>query len=200
MNSIEFFFDCSSPWTYLAFSRIHSVAEEAEVEIIWKPVIVGGVFNEVNQEIYEIRKNPNKLKINYSRKDLQDWADLCGISIRWPSIFPVNAVKMMRAAIIANDQGKLVSYAWECFKSYWERDEDVSNDDILKKILISSGLSGEEILKSIKKQDIKDRLKNNTSELIKRGGFGSPTIFINKEDMFFGNDRIELIRYKLSKL
>ena len=65
MNSIEFFFDCSSPWTYLAFSRIHSVAEEAEVEIIWKPVIVGGVFNEVNQEIYEIRANPNKLKFNY---------------------------------------------------------------------------------------------------------------------------------------
>jgi hypothetical protein len=86
------------------------------------------------------------------------------------------------------------------FESYWERDEDVSNDDVLKKIFISSGLRGEEILKSIKQQDIKDRLKNNTSELIKRGGFGSPTIFINKEDMYFGNDRMELIRYKLSKL
>ena len=71
---------------------------------------------------------------------------------------------------------------------------------VVKKIFISSGLRGEEILKSTKQQDIKDRLKNNTSELIKRGGFGSPTIFINKEDMYFGNDRMELIRYKLSKL
>ena len=200
MVKMEFFFDCSSPWTSLAFSRIQSIIEKYPLEVIWKPILVGGVFNEVNDEIYAQRSNPNPLKFKYSRKDMQDWAELSNIIIKWPSIFPVSAVKMMRIAIIAIDEDCLVPFATKCFKSYWEEDEDVSNDIILKKIILSCGMDDKKVFDLIQMDEIKNKLKSNTSNLIERGGFGSPTIFLNDHDMYFGNDRLELIDYKLGIL
>ena len=200
MIKFEFFFDCSSPWTYLAFSRIHSVIEKYNIEPIWKPILVGGVFNEVNKDIYAQRENPNPRKFKYSRKDMQDWAELANIKIMWPSIFPVNAVKMMRIAIIAEEENKLVEFASLCFKSYWEDDLNVGDEGILEKILIDCDMDPSKIFELIESDKIKNKLRKNTENLIERGGFGSPTIFINDTDMYFGNDRIELVDYKLSKL
>lgn len=200
MIKFEFFFDCSSPWTYLAFSRIHKILEIHDINAIWKPILVGGVFNKVNTEIYFQRQSPNKRKFRYSRKDMQDWAELSNIKINWPSIFPVNAVKMMRMAIIAEEEGNIVNFSNQCFKSYWEEDMDVSDDKILEKILINSNMSPSKVFELINEDKIKDKLKINTENLINRGGFGSPTMFINDDDMYFGNDRLELVEYKLKKL
>jgi len=200
MVKFEFFFDCSSPWTYLAFSRIHSILDKYSVKPIWKPILVGGVFNEVNKDIYIQRENPNPRKFKYSRKDMQDWAELSEVKIKWPSIFPVNAVKMMRIAIIAEEENKLVEFASLCFKSYWEDDLNVGDNDILERILKNCGMDPSKTFHSIQKETVKNKLRNNTESLIERGGFGSPTIFINDNDMYFGNDRIELIDYKLNKL
>ena len=200
MIKFEFFFDCSSPWTYLAFSRIHSVIEKYNIEPIWKPILVGGVFNEVNKDIYAQRENPNPRKFKYSRKDMQDWAELANIKIMWPSIFPVNAVKMMRIAIVAEEENKLIEFANFCFKSYWEDDLNVGDEGILEKILIDCDMDPSKIFELIESDKIKNKLRKNTENLIERGGFGSPTIFINDPDMYFGNDRIELVDYKLSKL
>ena len=55
---IEFFFDCSSPWTYLAFHNIQPMAAELGVAIAWRPILVGGIFNTVNPSVYASRENP----------------------------------------------------------------------------------------------------------------------------------------------
>ena len=115
MKKVEFFFDCSSPWTYLAFHRFQSIIKDVNVDIYWKPILVGGVFNEVNQDVYNNRLNPNPLKFKYSRKDLQDWANYCQISINWPKVFPLNAVNVMRAVIASEAFGKLIPFSYLCF-------------------------------------------------------------------------------------
>ena len=84
MATLEFFFDCSSPWTYLAFTRIQRIVARTGAEIVWKPILVGGVFNAVNRDVYERRANPDPRKASYSAKDLQDWARLAGIKIGKP--------------------------------------------------------------------------------------------------------------------
>src|ERR1700685_3249632 len=71
MKTLEFFFDVSSPWTYLAFTRIHGVLERTKARIVWKPILVGGVFNAVNQDVYERRANPDPRKASYSGQDFQ---------------------------------------------------------------------------------------------------------------------------------
>ena len=119
MARLEFFFDCSSPWTYLAFHKIEEVCAETRAELIWKPILVGGVFNTVNDSVYEQRKNPVVPKARYHAKDLRDWTRFYGLRIGSPPVFPVNSVKAMRGALFALDRGVLPRFARSVFEAYW---------------------------------------------------------------------------------
>jgi 2-hydroxychromene-2-carboxylate isomerase len=199
LHTLEFFFDTSSPWTYLAFTRIHDIATRTSAEIVWKPILVGGVFNQVNQGVYERRANPEPLKAAYYDKDLRDWARLAGIRIGKPPVFPVRATLVMRAVLAAQEQGRLIEFSHAAFEAYWGELKDVSQPDIVAEIAKRVGLDAEEILARAASAEIKDRLRANTSELMERGGFGSPTMFIDKTDMYFGNDRLPLVEFALSR-
>ena len=198
MLQLECFFDCSSPWTYLGFHNIQPLAADLGVEITWRPILVGGLFNTVNPSVYASRKNPVPAKQTYMHKDLQDWARYSGINIRWPmSIFPINSVKAMRGCIAADRQGKLVPYARGVFEAYWGLDRDITQDDLLAEIALAAGLDPNEISTAIGSDKIKAELKANGEDLAQRGGYGSPTFFVNGDDMYFGNDRMPLIHSSL---
>ena len=193
MKTIEYYLDCSSPWTYLSFRGILELKKKKDLEIIWKPILVGGIFNSINPSVYENRKNPVKEKLQYSQKDLQDWARLRKIQINWPTIFPVNSVKAMRGAFYFIDNGNIETYLEAVFHAYWNEGKDISDIDVLTEIALSNAANETEFLEFISTQGIKDRLIANTQELMDRGGFGSPTFFLGDDDMYFGNDRIQLI-------
>ena len=198
-KKLEFFYDCSSPWTYLAFSQIEKVAQRHNADLIWRPILVGGVFNAVNPSVYEQRANPVKIKARYMKKDLQDWAHLYGLRITDMNdltIFPVNSVKAMRGAFVAQEHGKIAPYSKLVFETYWGANRDISKDEVLRDIVRASGLDEAEYFRKIGENEYKDKLKANTSELIERGGFGSPTIFVDSV-MFFGNDRLPLVEHQL---
>ena len=193
--TVEFFFDCSSPWTYLAFHRFEAMARELEVEVAWRPILVGGVFNAVNPSVYENRDKPVPAKRRYQAKDTADWARHCGLTITWPpSIFPVNSVKAMRACLVAEAEGKRVPFARAGFEASGGDDRDIADEAVLGEIATAVGLAAPALLEAIGRQEIKDRLRANTDELIERGGFGSPTLFVDGDDMYFGNDRLPLVR------
>ena len=195
---IEFFFDCSSPWTYLAFHNIQPLAREFGEEISWRPILVGGIFNTINPSVYSRRENPVPAKIAYDKKDMADWARLAGLAIKMrPTVFPVNSVKAMRGCIWSGKN--MVPFARAVFKAYWGEDKDISKDDVLIEICERVGIDPQKFLAGIAERAIKDQLKANTDEVIARGGFGSPTIFIDKTDMYFGNDRLPLIREALQR-
>lgn len=194
MARIEFFFDCSSPWTYLAFHRIQPLARETGAEIAWRPMLVGGIFNSVNQSVYAAREKPVPAKAAYMRKDLGDWSRHCGLRIVFPpKIFPVNSVKIMRGCIVAAEEDKLVPFARAAFETYWGEDRDISQDDVIADICGRVGIAASPFLRAIAEPEVKERLKRNTDEAIARGAFGSPTIFVDGADMYFGNDRLELV-------
>ncbi len=122
---IECFFDCSSPWTYLAFHNLQPLASELGVEVNWRPILVGGVFNTVNPSVYEQRATPVPAKARYMKKDLGDWARAAGIAIIFPpKVFPVNSVKAMRGCVWLAPQGQLVGFATKVFEAYWGEDRD----------------------------------------------------------------------------
>jgi 2-hydroxychromene-2-carboxylate isomerase len=195
---IEFFFDCSSPWTYLAFHNIQPLAKEFGEEISWRPILVGGVFNSVNPSVYASRETPVPLKAHYMLKDLADWARSAGLAIKMPpTVFPVNSVKAMRGCLWLGKE--MLPFARATFGAYWGEDKDISQDAVLTDICRRVGIEPEKFFAAIGQQSIKDQLKANTDEVIARGGFGSPTIFIDKTDMYFGNDRLPLIRDALQR-
>lgn len=197
MTRLEFFFDCSSPWTYLAFHRVQPLAAETGADLVWRPILVGGVFNAVNETVYEQRANPVPIKLRYYGKDLRDWARYTGLEIGSPSVFPVNSVKAMRGCLVAEEARKLPEYARAVFEAYWGEDRDISQDDVLAEVVARVGLPEAEFFSRIAAPEYKQKLRDNTEELISRGGFGSPTLFVNDDDMYFGNDRLELVRAAL---
>lgn len=200
ITTIEFFFDCSSPWTYLGFHNIQPLAADAKVPIRWRPILVGGVFNAVNPSVYAARDHPVPAKRNYQLKDLQDWARLAGLKIVMPpTVFPVNSVKAMRGCLWADAQGRLLPFATAVFEAYWGRDQDISQDAVLADVCARCGIDAPAFFAGIAQDDIKAQLKANTEELIRRGGFGSPTIFVDGDDMYFGNDRLPLLREALRR-
>ena len=95
----------------------------------------------------------------------------------------------------------MVPYSLAVFETYWgSAAPDISNDAVLAAICAQVGLDTQGFCSAIRSQHYKDLLRQNTDELIARGGYGSPTIFINRDDMYFGNDRLPLVEFRLRKL
>ena len=202
--TLEFFYDCSSPWTYFAFTRIIPMMEQLALPIRWRPILVGGVFNAVNQEVYKAREamfsSGGSPRLNYYMKDMQDWARLCGVRAEMPEGHPINSVKAMRGAFYAEQQGLIVPYSRAVFEAYWDSESpNIADDEVLGAICTRVGLDSEAFFSAITSQHYKDLLRQNTDELIARGGYGSPTLFINSDDMYFGNDRLELVESRLKQ-
>lgn len=202
-TAIDFFFDCSSPWTYLAFHNIQPLATELGVPIRWKPMLVGGVFNAINPSVYAMRENPVPAKWNYMHKDMQDWARMAGLTLVFPPrVFPVNSVKTMRGCLWLLAQDRLATadepqyflpFTTAVFEAYWAQQADISQDSVLTAICEQSGIDPQAFFEGIAQPIIKEQLKANTEEIIRRGGFGSPTLYVG-EDMYFGNDRLCLVK------
>ena len=201
---IDFYFDVSSPWTYLAFRNIQPLATELNVTINWRPVLVGGIFNTVNQRMYASRDDVNAPRNRYMLKDLQDCARQTGVTIVFPpKVFPVNSVKAKRGCIwIARSaafKGQWLAFVEATFAAYFTQQEDISQDNVLASICRQTGIDAEAFAAGIMQPTIKETLKANTDEAIARGAFGVPSFFVG-DDMYFGNDRLDLLRLAVLKV
>lgn len=199
-HTVEFFFDCASPWTYLGFEALVTAAAQDGFAIAYRPFLVGGVFNAVNPSVYEARAATKSPKTRYFWKDMQDWIGRSGLAIRFPpSIFPVNSARAMRCALIAADAGACEAFARKTFQLYWSEDRDIADPAVLAEACAAAGLDPATILAAADTPELKARLRASTDEIIARGGFGTPTFFVRGTDMYFGQDRIQLVRDALAR-
>lgn len=199
MPKLEFFFDFSSPWTYMAFTQIGPLCKETGAELIWKPFYVAAVFREANHEVAAKRAVPVPAKRDYHWTDMRRWADRLGIRINRPPVYgggstPLNSAKASRGAFVALDHGVIADYAAATFHAYWEELRDISDPAVLAEIAAGIGLESAAFLDRLDDDDTRARLRANTDELIKRGGFGTPTFFVHEKQLYFGNDRLDFVR------
>jgi 2-hydroxychromene-2-carboxylate isomerase len=106
-------------------------------------------------------------------------------------------VKAMRGCIFLGKE--MLPFVRAVFEIYWGEDKDISQDAVLAEVCQRVGVDPARFFAGIGDQAIKDQLKANTDEVMARGGFGSPTIFIDRTDMYFGNDRLPLVREALQR-
>ena len=133
---------------------------------------------------------------NYYNQDLKMRAKARNVQINWPSIFPINSVKAMRGALFFKNQEQISDYALKIFKAYWTDGKDISKDNVISQICEDLNVDSNGFINFINQETTKSALKENTQDLIDRGGFGPPTYFF-KNSMFFGNDRIQLLEEQL---
>lgn len=199
MNKVEFFYDLSSPWTRVAFHNIQPLIEKAGAEVTWRPFLVGGVFNAVNQSVYAARANPDDPKFRLTFHWLLEWAELAGVPMNFPSPHhPLKSVLGMRACCaLEDDQPALLTFTEAAFHAYFADQRNLDDPQELASIADDCGLDGAALVAQTAEQAIKDRLRANTEEAIERGAFGSPTIIINDSKLYFGNDQLPLVAQKL---
>ncbi|MEY2884396.1 MAG: hypothetical protein RL490_2120 [Pseudomonadota bacterium] len=200
MADVEFFFDCSSPWTYLGFEALCTAAREDGFGVCFRPFLVGGVFNTVNPSVYAMRAAAASPKTRYFWKDMQDWIARSGLAITWqPSIFPINSARAMRVCLLAADASACEPVARRIFQLYWGEDRDITQPDVLAEACATGGLDAATTLAAADSPELKARLRANTDEIIARGGFGTPTFYVGGTDMYFGQDRITLVREAMAR-
>jgi 2-hydroxychromene-2-carboxylate isomerase len=195
---LEFFYDLSSPWTYLAFNNIQPILAETGAEVTWRPFLVGGVFNAVNLSVYQARAEPTDPKIVHNYRWLHEWARVAGLPLMFPTEHhPIKSVLAMRACcVLEQDQPTLQWFSKAAFDAYFARGENIDEPDVIQAIAEACGVDGAALLGSSAEQPIKDQLRSNTEAAIARGAYGSPTMYVG-DSQYFGNDQLPLVRAAL---
>jgi 2-hydroxychromene-2-carboxylate isomerase len=198
---LEFFYDLSSPWTYLAFTNLSGVLERTGERVRLRPILVGGVFNAVNPAVYAAREQSDNRRLKHSWKVLKNWAALAGAEMNFPSQYhPAKSVNAMRTAcVLADDMPALTLFTKAAFESYFGAQENLDDPDILVRVANEAGLDGQALRTASQSDEVKARLRANTDELIARGGYGSPTMFVDHKHMYFGNDQLPLVEAALKR-
>jgi 2-hydroxychromene-2-carboxylate isomerase len=194
-KNVDFFFDLSSPYSYMAATQIGAIAERNGATLTWKPMVLHAVFQATG----------NKMPISIAAKgpwmlrDLERWAKQYGVGFKMTSRFPVNAIKPMRLVLVAAREGKAAPCALAAFRALWIDDRDITAESELRAIATAAGLDPDAALKAIEDPAIKDQLRANTDEAVKRGAFGAPAIFVGDE-LFWGNDRLHHVETALREI
>lgn len=200
MVKVECFFDCASPWAYLGVTNLLRLTGRLGIEVSWRPVVVGFVFAQVNQELYlDRRLRAPPLKGAYEGRELQAWADHAGVIVNSPPKcgHPVKTVKCMRGCIALEASGKLLPFAIAAYEALWRDGRNLGHDEVLADICRQVGVKPDEFFALIEADQAKAQLKRNVDELVSRGGFGVPTSYIDGEIMLFGNNRMRLVEHQL---
>lgn len=199
MAHVKFFYDLSSPWTYLAFNNIQPILAETGADITWRPFLVGGVFNAVNPSVYQARAEPMDPKIVHNYRWLHEWARVAGMPLVFPTAHhPVKSVLAMRACcVLEQHQPTLQRFSKTAFDAYFARGENIDDPGVIQAIAEACGVDGAALLGSSTEQPIKDQLRSNTEEAISRGAYGSPTMLLG-DALYFGNDQLPLVQAALS--
>ncbi len=184
-KSVEFYFDFISPYSYLAYKKLKLLDTNNNVNIIYKPILLGGLhkLGGITAPAFNERKMKNM------KNDCELVAKKNNIEFKWNDKFPVNSLQMMRGYLTINDEIKKKFFDL-CFDFYWKDNIDLSNIDnlenILKKCLIDKNI----FFNDIKNDKVKEELKRLTNNAFEKDIFGAPTFIVNNK-IFWGQDRLD---------
>jgi len=187
-NPIDFYFDFSSPYGYLASTRIDEIGANHGRSVTWRPILLGAMFKITGGQ--PLPTVP--LKGSYATHDMARTARLMKVPFSFPSKFPLAATAPSRAFYWVSDRdvalGRALAHA--LFHAYFAEDRDISNPEVTGNIAAKLGVRKEELLQALTEPAVKERLRNEVDAAIERGVFGSPYVVIDGEP-FWGVDRLD---------
>jgi 2-hydroxychromene-2-carboxylate isomerase len=191
-HSVELYWDFSSPFAYLAYMQAEALARRTGATLVERPMLLGAVFKEVGQPMVPLATWPAAKQAYYS-DDMQRSAEACGVPFKFPSRFPMNSVKALRA-YLALPEPRRHAFARATFSAYWAEDRDIGDDAVLKGLI---GSDGEEILARTQAPEIKKALIDSTARAVAAGVFGAPAWVVDGQDLYWGQDRMVLVERAL---
>lgn len=188
---IDFYFDFSSPYSFLASEQIEPLATRHGRTVTFRPTLLGIVFKASGGAPLTEQYGP---KARYSVHDFERSARFAGIGYRHPSKFPIGAVGASRAVLWLQQHRpeKANEFVHVLFRAFFQDDRDISDAAVVAQIAQSIGIDGKALMEAAQSAEIKDELRRRVEEAVAYGVFGAPTIVVDGE-VFWGNDRLPQI-------
>jgi 2-hydroxychromene-2-carboxylate isomerase len=194
-KTVEFYFDFGSPYSYLAYKALPGIATAHGAQIVWRPMLLGGVFKATgNHSPIEIPAKKRWLQL-----DLMRWAARYGAAFSHNPHFPINTLILMRGAAGMQMRGTdFHKYVDAIFHAMWAEPRNLGEPQELAAVLRQAGFDADAFQSLVSDPAVKEQLKKNTEEAVARGVFGAPTFFVG-EDMFWGQDRLDFVAAALAR-
>ncbi len=194
-KTVEYYFDFGSPAAYLASTQLKALATDTGAAVIWRPMLLGGVF--VATGNHSPASVPAKGK--YIFGDFARFAKRYGVPLKINPYFPINTITLMRIAVglqMRNDP-RFMDYCSAMFRAIWVDAQNMNDPAVVATVLHSAGFDAQALLALASEQAVKDQLKSETELAVARGIFGAPTFFVG-DQMFWGQDRLDFVREALA--
>ncbi len=193
-KQVEFYFDVGSPASYLAWTQIAQLAERHGAEVVYQPMLLGGVFKATGNA------SPASVpaKGRYTRIDFERFARRYQVPFAQNPFFPINTMQLMRGAVALLNSDQFRPYVDAVFRAIWVEGQNMGDPDVVARVLGGQGFDVAGLLQQINDPAVKERLRQITERAIERGVFGAPTFFVGDE-MFFGQDRLDFVEAALAE-
>ena len=194
-KQVEFFFDVGSPTAYLAWTQLPALCAHAGAALVYRPMLLGAVF----QATGNTSPVAVPAKGRYMGADMARYARRYGVPFAMNPHFPINTLTLMRGAAGAQLRApdRLDAYLRGVFHAMWVEPQNLNDPATAAKALAAAGFDPAEVMGWANDADVKAALRTTTEEAVARGVFGAPTMFVG-DQMFFGQDRLELVREALA--
>ena len=192
----EFFFDFGSPTAYLAWTQLPGICTAAGADLVYRPMLLGGVF----QATGNVSPVSVPAKGKYMLADMARFARRYGVPMRFNPHFPINTLQLMRGAVGVQSRmpERFVDYVTAVYESTWVDARNMGDLATVAEVLERAGFDPRAILDLASDPAVKQALKDNTEEAVRRGAFGAPTMFVGQA-MYFGQDRLDFVREALTE-
>lgn len=198
-KTIDFIFDFGSPNAYFATKALSGVVERTDASVNFIPCLLGGIFKATNNQPPMVAFGGVKGKMAYEMLEIQRFIKTHGLTkFQMNPNFPVNTLIMMRAAIAAEEDGRLAEYINAGLTHMWEDGLKMDDPEVFVDAMTKSGFDGKALLERTQDPEVKAKLVANTESAVGRGAFGIPTFYVGDE-MFFGKDRLTQVEAELSR-
>jgi 2-hydroxychromene-2-carboxylate isomerase len=189
---IPFYFDYACPWAFLGSSRVEAYLKDLDVEVDFRPVDLAALKEPAAGPGPEL--GPRKQR-NYAN-DLRHWCELVGVELHPDARKLVRSSTRLalKAALVAKESGRFLAFHHPAYRARWTQARDLSDRALVRELLAGAGLDADAALARAESDELEARLASETRAAIERGVFGVPTAFVGDE-MMWGNDRLELVRF-----
>ena len=195
-GAIDFYFDFSSPYGYLAAEMIEDLGQRCGRQVNWHPMLLGVVFKATGGQPLTMAP----MKGPYSERDMRRSAAFYGVPFAMPTVFPIATQNPARAALWMQQKhpAHANKFTLELFRAFFRGDRDISKIDVIGDVAAGLGYSADELVAATQSDEIKTQLKANVETAIAKGVFGAP-FFIVDDEQFWGADRLPMMEAWLTK-
>jgi 2-hydroxychromene-2-carboxylate isomerase len=187
---IEFWYEFASTYSYPAAMRIEALAAQAGVDVDWRPLLLGPLFNE-QQGLTDSPFNAFPVKGQYMWRDMERVCEAEHVPFERPSQFPRNGLLAARLAVAGLEAGWTPEFSRLVYQANFVHDRDIASAEVLTPLVTEAGGDAEAALAAAASDPIKAQLKDHVTQAKARGVFGAPSFITADGELFWGNDRLE---------